>query len=147
MRHTCTAFQHQYSHAQLVLSQDMLMYMCTLVHLKPGIETRHGVFYVFLNQAHKPGILHFTKLFLVLHVALQYFSIPRPYFHYDQEKRHPMQHIITPAHTSKLASSPGCPFPLLNTHNVSTCTYKFHANIKQRVGGCLGVRQLHVTCS
>ena len=29
--------------------------------LKPGIETRHGVFYVFLNQAHKPGILHFTK--------------------------------------------------------------------------------------
>ena len=30
--------------------------------IKPGIETRHGVFYVFLNQAHKPGILHFTKL-------------------------------------------------------------------------------------
>ena len=28
--------------------------------LEPGIETRHGVFYVFLNQAHKPGILHFT---------------------------------------------------------------------------------------
>ena len=35
--------------------------------LQPGIETRHGVFYVFLNWAHKPVILHFT----ILHVAFQ----------------------------------------------------------------------------
>ena len=42
--------------------------------LKPGIETRHGLFYVFLNQAHKPGILHFTK-FSILHYSKALLSL------------------------------------------------------------------------
>ena len=58
---------YQYNHTQLVQSQGM--FMCTLFSLlKPGTETKHSVLYVFLNQAHmtnqahKPGILHFTKI-------------------------------------------------------------------------------------
>ena len=67
--------------------------MCTLVYfnqalkqgmvysciLKPGTQTRHTVF-------HK---------ILILHVAFQYFSIPRPYFHYDQENNYREIHSNT----------------------------------------------------
>ena len=87
---------------------------------KPGTQTGHT------NEAHKPGTqtrhTAFHKNILILHIAFQYFSIPGPYFHYDQKNNYTVKYIETqiPAHASRLASSPGYPFPLSLIHNLYT---------------------------
>ena len=81
------------------------MFMCTLV---------------YFNQALKKGMVYSCTLKRVTQTrhtvcSFQYFSIPRPYFHYDQENIIIATHI--PAHASWLALSQGCPFPLFLMHN------------------------------
>ena len=115
IRNACASFQrttYQYDHG---------MFMCALVYLNQVLK--QGMVYSCIlksgtqNQAHKPGIRHFTK-FLILHVAFQYFSIPWTYLHYHQENNYTKNatHSI-PAHASRLPLSPGYLFTLSLIHD------------------------------